>query len=230
MRCGIYGKLPAKRDFVALGTSRDFLASFEPWLQRSVAASRASLGAAWQPAFLRAPIWRFWIGREVCGATMLGGLMPSVDGVGRYFPLALFACAEADERPPLPEFEPQDAWMSAIEDILLSALDPNTGPDALTAALNALGGPPARDDGSLPDGVAALSPAGLTVAVAEDGAARAFASLRAADLLESGAGTSYWWTSGGAHIPPRALTSPGLPDPAHFAAMITGHFEAGGQA
>jgi type VI secretion system protein ImpM len=62
MRCGVYGKLPAKRDFVAVAAPREFLGIWEPWLQGGVAASRLKLGAEWQTVFLRAPIWRFWLG------------------------------------------------------------------------------------------------------------------------------------------------------------------------
>ena len=49
MRCGLYGKLPAKRDYVAIGTPREFLAAWEPWLQGGVSTSRMSLGAALRP-------------------------------------------------------------------------------------------------------------------------------------------------------------------------------------
>jgi type VI secretion system protein ImpM len=83
MRCGLFGKLPAKRDFVALQAPRAFLAVWEKWLQAGVSASRAELGADWQALFLRAPIWRFWLGAELAGAPVLGAFMPSVDGVGR---------------------------------------------------------------------------------------------------------------------------------------------------
>ena len=94
MRCGLYGKLPAKRDFVAISAPREFLAVWEPWLQGSISASRLALGNSWQAVFLRAPIWRFWLGAGLSGNTIAGAFMPSVDGVGRYFPLTAFAYAE----------------------------------------------------------------------------------------------------------------------------------------
>ncbi|MDR7040144.1 type VI secretion system protein ImpM [Methylobacterium sp. BE186] len=224
MRCGLYGKLPAKRDFIAPGASREFLATVEPWLQQGVAASRASLGAEWQPAFLRAPIWRFWLGHEVCGATTLGALMPSVDGVGRYFPLAAFACAEADEHWVPPDIDPQDAWMGAVEDILLSALAPGTGLESVSEALKALGRPAAAPPPALPEGIAEWPRAALPGPLAEGDARGAFAALRAAGIARSSAGATYWWTLGGEEVAPRALASRGLPDPACFAAMLTGSF------
>ena len=96
----LYGKLPTKRDFIAAGVPREFLAVWEPWLQGSVSASRVTLGDRWQAAFLTAPIWRFWLGSDLCGVDVIGAFMPSLDGVGRYFPLTLIACADPGfERP-----------------------------------------------------------------------------------------------------------------------------------
>ena len=65
MRCGLFGKLPAKRDFIALFAPRDFLDVWEPWMQSSISASREKLLDGWQQAFLTAPIWRFWLGAEI---------------------------------------------------------------------------------------------------------------------------------------------------------------------
>ncbi len=40
MSAGLFGKLPAKRDFVAVNAPRRFLETWEPWLQSSVATSK----------------------------------------------------------------------------------------------------------------------------------------------------------------------------------------------
>ncbi len=93
MPCGLFGKLPAKRDFIALNAPSDFLAVYEKWLQGGLTASRLELGNRWQEAYLNAPIWRFWLGGAHGGQTVAGAFMPSVDGVGRYFPLTVFAAA-----------------------------------------------------------------------------------------------------------------------------------------
>ena len=102
MRCGLFGKLGAKRDFIALATPRSFLEAWEPWMQACLSASRHHLGEGWQQAFLTAPVWRFWLGAEICGTTVMGAVMPSLDGVGRYYPLALHAMADADAPPGTP--------------------------------------------------------------------------------------------------------------------------------
>ena len=62
-------------------------------LRSAYRRSERSLGQVWLDHWLRSPIWRFWLGRRIAGRTVVGALMPSVDGVGRYFPLCLpFEC------------------------------------------------------------------------------------------------------------------------------------------
>ena len=141
MQCSLYGKLPSKRDFIALGAPRDFLNAWEPWLQSGVSASRATLGDNWQSAFLTAPVWRFWLGADMCGKSVIGAFMPSSDGIGRYFPLTLFACADDNSAIPPPEFETQEDWFRAAEDFLISTLDENKTFDAIVADLEGLAVP-----------------------------------------------------------------------------------------
>src|SRR5690606_36439337 len=102
MRLGLFGKLTAKRDFVATGLPRDLMGLWEKWMEGGLSTSRLRLGAGWQEMFLKAPLWRFWLGADLCGATVAGVFMPSVDGIGRYFPLSFFAVAEAGEAFPPP--------------------------------------------------------------------------------------------------------------------------------
>ena len=101
MSAGLFGKLPAKRDFIGMNASRRFLEAWEPWLQAGVAMSKQMLGDAWIETYNRAPIWRYWLGADICGEAMIGAFMPSVDGVGRSFPLAIFV-GEGDASLPRP--------------------------------------------------------------------------------------------------------------------------------
>src|SRR5262250_1042582 len=156
MQCSLYGKVPAKRDFIAIGAPRDFLNAWEPWLQGSISASRTALAENWQSAFLTAPIWRFWLGADVCGRSVIGAFMSSLDGVGRYFPLTLFACADDNSAIPPPELGSQDEWFNAAEALLMSTLDHGANFEDMTAALGALlppfqEVPQAPTDASAPD-------------------------------------------------------------------------------
>ena len=99
MAVGIFGKLPAKRDYVMHGMPPELMDVLDPWLQSAVAQSRNDMGNNWLSTYLASPIWRFWLGSRISGQTVIGALMPSVDGVGRYFPLC---CAGFFDKPPAP--------------------------------------------------------------------------------------------------------------------------------
>ncbi|WP_163111080.1 type VI secretion system-associated protein TagF, partial [Acinetobacter baumannii] len=71
---GVFGKLPAKRDFVAIDLPSSVLRPWETWLQGVIAETRQSLGTDWTAVFLKAPIWRFWCGSSVLGTSLIGAL------------------------------------------------------------------------------------------------------------------------------------------------------------
>ena len=148
MRCSLFGKLAAKRDFIALFAPRDFLSAWEPWMQSCVSASRDSLGDSWLQAYLTAPIWRFWLGADICGATVVGALMSSLDGMGRYYPLTVFACANTDDAVAPPDIDAHDEWFAAAENFLLSTLDNNVAFETITNALDQLAVPTHQPTGS----------------------------------------------------------------------------------
>jgi type VI secretion system protein ImpM len=225
MQCNLYGKLPTKRDFIAMGAPRDFLNIWEPWLQGGVSASQAILKEQWQQAFLRAPIWRFWLGADLCGTAVLGAFMPSLDKVGRYFPLTLFACADQEAAIPPPELDPQDQWFKAAEDFLISTLDHDKTFEATVDDLNAL---PAPLQTELPKTSAAdifvQDDGTVGVKAGERHFADLFGSLRQADHNRIYAATTCWWTVGGEDFAPMALCMKRMPDPFLFTAMLTGQF------
>jgi type VI secretion system ImpM family protein len=99
---GFFGKLPSHGDFVSRRLSRDFLDVWDGWLQHCMAESKATLGENWLNVFLTSPIWRFAMTPGACGdEAYIGVLTPSVDRVGRYFPLSIVASAP-ESAPPLP--------------------------------------------------------------------------------------------------------------------------------
>jgi type VI secretion system protein ImpM len=223
MRCGLYGKLPAKRDFIALSTPRGFLDAWEPWMQGGISASRQDLGEAWQDAFLRAPIWRFWLGAGLCGTTVMGAFMPSLDGIGRYYPLTLLAWAEANEAILPPELDPQEAWFARAEDFLLSTLEPDVPFEATTAALERIE-PPIPQPLSAADDMIPLAHGGMALPVNEQPFGAVFASLRTADHARVYAAATFWWTIGGEGYDPIALSALRTPNPNLFSDMLTGRF------
>lgn len=120
---GLFGKLPAYGDFLQRELPAEFVDAWDNWLQRVIVGSREQLGEQWLPSYLSSPIWRFALAEDVAGGSAWCGiLMPSVDRVGRYFPLAiagqwprgisLFHLALAAE-----------GWLHELEAIALDALE-----------------------------------------------------------------------------------------------------------
>lgn len=226
MQCGLYGKLPTKRDFIAIQAPREFLAVWEPWMQSGLSASRHALGDSWQQTFLTAPIWRFWLGAELCGRTVLGAFMSSLDGVGRYFPLTLLAFPDEGAAIPPPEFDAQDGWFAVAEEFLLSTLEDTTTFEAVTAGLERLVNP---SDDPL---VARRSDMvefkdGLIAQLHQRSLSDVFASIRIADYANVYAAATFWWTIGGEGFQPLAMSGRRMPPPFQFTQMLTGRFAFG---
>lgn len=220
MRCGLFGKIGAKRDFIAIATPRNFLEAWEPWLQAALSASRHQLGSGWQQAFLTAPVWRFWLGAAICGTTVTGAIMSSVDGVGRYYPLTLHAVTDDDASLAPPNVDPQDEWFGQAETFLLTTLDRAATFEQISDELDRFAVP--RLQATVADGTPIGSAAGTVSAV--DAFAGSFATLCSTNP-QVYAAASFWWTAGGEGFPPMALCYRGLPDPYHYSMLLTGNLD-----
>jgi type VI secretion system protein ImpM len=225
MRCGLFGKLPAKRDFIALAAPRAFLHAWEPWMQSGLSTSRETLADGWYQAFLSAPIWRFWLGAGICGRTVLGAFMSSLDGLGRYYPLTIFGFADQDAAIAPPDLDSQDGWFAATEEFLLRTLERDIAFETVTQALDALAPPMQEPADALPPTLARLAPGAVGTAVAGRDHVDVFSALRAANHASAYAAASAWWTLGGDDFPPLAFTCRGLPSPFLYANMLSGSLE-----
>ena len=86
---GWFGKLPGMGDFAHRRLPESFRAQWDPWLQHGLMGLRQRHDD-WTERYLDSPLWSFMLGEQVVGAAQwIGVLMPSVDGVGRYFPFTL---------------------------------------------------------------------------------------------------------------------------------------------
>jgi type VI secretion system protein ImpM len=227
MQYGLFGKLPARRDFIAHAVPRGFLRAWESWLEKSMSDGRTRLGASdWEAAFRAAPIWRFWLGSDICGEAVLGAFMPSMDAVGRYFPLTLIGVRQGESLSP-PNIDPRHAWFEKIENILLSALEPNRSLDTILEDISnltkfsvpatAAAGAEEPKFGTPLNGRAALPLSEL------------FAVCRLAYQDCSLAATTFWWTVGGEDFRPVGLMCKQFPDTGVFTGMLTGQFDRRGE-
>ncbi len=224
MPCALFGKHASRRDLVAIEVPGPFLAVFEPWLQTALSTSRERLGDGWQAAYLAAPIWRFWLGADICGTTVVGALMASLDEIGRYYPLTILATGDMRAAVPPPEFDTNEDWFKTIEAFLLGTLEPGVTLERVRSALAALPMPRAYPPIAPREPIRVVTEGGVLCPLDDRIEGKAFASLRLADWARAYAGRAFFWTPGGVGFRPVALATGHLPHPDLFSAMLTGDF------
>jgi type VI secretion system protein ImpM len=237
---GLYGKLPSHGDFLRRRVADAFVGAWDAWLQQSIAASRAQLGEGWLDLYLTSPAWRFACAPGVLSADAITGVMvPSVDRVGRYFPLTI-VCELANSAKlssPLRIAIRCEPWFSLIEQLAIEALATERLEfdvfDSRVAdsvhMLEPLAAPPAivlaeTDASALMEDARGgwhvpLASADSLTSITEQ---LVYARLRArADPV------SLWWTEGSALVAPCCLLMQGLPHPDGFAAFLDGQWRRG---
>ena len=154
-RTGWFGKLPTLGDFASRRLPPEFVSAWDAWLSAGLAHWQRA-DAQWPDSYLQAPSLRFVLGPSVLAPSASGGpaihaaggsaavglagvLMPSLDRVGRLFPLTLVR-ALADW-PPAPTRWPEVLhWMAELDQLALSAMQDDWPVDQLEDALQALDG------------------------------------------------------------------------------------------
>ena len=133
---GLFGKLPAHGDFVVRDLPQSFIAAWDEWLQYYVSVSKEQLGEDWLNIYLTSPIWRFVFSPGVIDNSAWAGIMlPSVDRVGRYYPLSAISALPGDTNP-LEFISSQSGWYAAIEEPCLQALNGQMNVDELSSQIN----------------------------------------------------------------------------------------------
>lgn len=219
MEAGFFGKLRSHGDFVSRRLPLAMQQPFDAWLQAGIVQSRVDLGDAWLPTYLNSPLWRFVLAPGVCGPQAWAGvMMPSVDRVGRCFPLIL--ASGMDAAPALPDCLVRHApWFVQLEELALTTLDDDFVLERFAATLRDFNA--ALGDGPRPAS-ASTGPAGECVVTALDGVAPP-------GLAEAGLDAgSAWWTDGSRQVAPCLAVCAGLPPAPGFAAVLDGAWTARG--
>lgn len=214
---GFFGKVASHGDFVMRALPSVLVQAWDEWMQQAIHASRDQLGADWLPLYLTSPIWRFAVAAGVLGPDAWAGvMMPSVDRVGRHFPL-MIAAPVASSTPLTALVAHGIDWYDALEDFARSTLAADFVLERLEPML------------------AALAPitAGASVACEAGAAGWRMASgardelpPRLADVLLQG--HSLWWTEGAPAVEASILACRGMPEPQAFASMLDGRWRERG--
>lgn len=228
---GWYGKLPTLGDFASRRLDAAFIERWDLWLGEGLAAQREQLGEDWLDAYLGSAVWRFVlmpgvVPEQAERVARAGVLMPSVDKVGRYFPLTIVT-----PLPQLPssgaEIEALLGWLHRLEDVAVDALHEDWSIDELDAVLEAL--PPPVSEAALPEHLAPTQQA-LTEAMAAGGFVDVTPVRSRSDLVQllcetlgGGApsiddGLAFWLADNPAA--PRLLVSRGLPGREQIVSML----------
>jgi len=216
-----YGKLPAKGDFLSRNLPREFIDTWDDWLQSGMNASRQALGEGWLETYLTSPLWRFVLPSGICGPNAwCGVLMPSMDKVGRYFPMAVIKMLPPAMSPICVAMQ-NEAWFDGVESILLDALD-NESID-----MDAFGQKVEAVTFSETDSAALENPLETGVGVrvslpANQGIAKSLLAFAAPEIQQRTAGLTAFWGGGSELVAPGLLLTKGLPTPQMFTALLNG--------
>ncbi len=230
---GIYGKVSVRGDFVVRRLARSFVEPWDSWLQEAMTCSREQLGEDWLPTYLTSPIWRFVLSAGLCREQVMAGLlMPSVDEVGRYFPLALAAPVVGCRNPaalPITGAE----WFDQAETLLLSALEDDLDLRAFDDAVRGIDGlecgPGASAASDRLAEKAELSSSGWQQPLPSvSDVASAYFEVADQTFATYYRCYSLWWTSGSEDIEASFVVSEGLPRISGFAAFLDGGWERWG--
>jgi type VI secretion system protein ImpM len=207
----------------------DFIEGWDAWLQRAMSESREALGPRWLECFLSAPVWRFVVPAGMFSkAGWVGLLLPSVDRVGRYFPLTIAAPVHADSIDVPSTLGRALPWLDSIDTVALEALTPELDLDAFDRRLAELPLPaevtvvlPLSDD-TVPLGA---SQATFKVwQLAPQAPDSAFHEVLQDGSLGLRASSALWMTRGGETLAPCIAVCGGLIPGCNFCAMLDGRW------
>ncbi|MFA5082975.1 MAG: type VI secretion system-associated protein TagF [Hydrogenophilaceae bacterium] len=217
---GFVGKIPSQGDFISRRLPYDFIECWDNWLQEGVGTARAELGERWLETYLVGPVWRFLISPGACGSHgWLGLWFPSVDRVGRHFPLTVAVPVPPKLSNPALLFS-HEGWLAQVEDTALRALDPRVSLEQLDQALALL--PLDLPETAMP---ASGQPVTRGVYILPDemppGTLARIAATRPASPKQP---VSYWHTWGTEAMPACYVVSDRLPERTLFPAYLTGEW------
>ena len=214
MNYGIYGKLPAHGDFLVRNLPQTFIDVWDEWLQCVVAGSRNILADDWLEFYLTSSVWRFGLNAGVIDQLCWAGiLVPSVDSVGRYFPLTIAVPVGQGENL-YALIADGEHWFAELQQVAISGLQDQLAVDDLCEKLSQVAIP------SCPRHCF-TSASGSQVSVG--GTKPEFGSLHSMAQPVPGS-ASLWGMTANENAPSVAFVASGLPCPEEYTRMLTGQW------
>ncbi|MAD44712.1 MAG: type VI secretion system-associated protein TagF [Oceanospirillaceae bacterium] len=219
---GLFGKLPAHGDFISRRLPQGFISVWDGWLQCSVAGSQELLPDGWLDYFLTSPIWRFAIrAGAIDDSAWAGVLLPSVDSVGRYFPLTLVRPFPKNQDV-LSLVADQMEWYEAMEVVAVAALQEQLDADQVLQRIDEAERVFSSVGTDAKDVARADYLANGSLFLSGNNLASQFMAL--AKTLTDFDGSMSIWTSAATEVAAgQTLIRKGLPDPREYMGMITGN-------
>jgi type VI secretion system protein ImpM len=138
----VFGKTPRMGDFLRVGSGGPAGEALEQWVEQGLALSEAKRGSAWPGIYTSGATYAFIFRPPRASNSkeaLVGVIKPSVDSVGRRFPLVVYAQALARTSVPWPHVLPMvfGDFLDAAATLLLEA-DAVTGIADMQAALRSV--------------------------------------------------------------------------------------------
>jgi len=218
---GIFGKLPAHGDFIHRSLTPEFISIWDDWLQHYIAGSQEQIGDSWIDLYLTSPIWRFMLSEGCIDSNSWAGLMlPSVDKVGRYFPISILTKLPRNVCS-LEFLLSNNEWLNEVESITLNALETDLEVDELLNKINKVG--IFYNSIYSKQGVLSNSdPVVIKMDFEEQQPSSVSDYMLDTILQKSVSSYSAWSTQGSEHVSPSVFYSQGLPSINGIAGMLNG--------
>lgn len=116
----VFGKLPTEGDFIRAGADQYLLDFLDRWLTAAWSDFVLSADADWEARYRVSPLW--WFAAPEGGQIVCGVISPSLDSVGRLFPIVVATrMGESDSASAMRVASP---WLTVVQAALLNALEP----------------------------------------------------------------------------------------------------------
>lgn len=223
-----FGKIRAKGDFVSRNLDYQVQEFLDGWLQSAFKLSQEQVGDDWLKHYLTSPIWRFVISNRAMSKDIVGFMMPSIDKVGRYYPLFML---EVFDDGNLCGDDLNCKTFEELEELAMSTLDESDDSFNFFESLNKAGFPLLNEQPPVSELIQRLSDPDSEI----DEAVMEYLWQQPSeyskfeyDLIDQSNISGIWWTEGSKTMEPALIYCAGLPPIEGFSAMLDGDWKRWG--